>query len=107
MISIENLEKLYIGIGEENDLTTKQLNLYGFNSTDINKLIEGNVIERVKRGHYSFRDTDKLFDYGVKLAKERNYDLSNKIFLKCYELNPNNYKYCFQLFAVYTHEKKI
>ena len=35
MISIENLEKLYIGIGEENDLTTKQLNLYGFNSTDI------------------------------------------------------------------------
>ena len=106
MISIENLEKLYIGIGEENDLTTKQLNLYGFNSTDINKLIEGNVIERVKRGHYSFRDTDKLFDYGVKLAKERNYDLSNKIFLKCYELNPNNYKYCFQLFAVYTHEKK-
>ena len=106
MISIENLEKLYIGIGEENDLTTKQLNLYGFNSTDINKLIEGNVIERVKRGHYSFRDTDKLFDYGVKLAKERNYDLANRTFLKCFELEPNNYKYCLQLFTVCIHEKE-
>ena len=106
MISIENLEKLYIGIGEENDLTTKQLNLYGFNSTDINKLIEGNVIERVKRGHYSFRDTDKLFDYGVKLAKGNNYDLANRTFLKCFELEPNNYKYCLQLFTVCIHEKE-
>lgn len=106
MISIENLEKLYIGIGEENDLTTKQLNLYGFNTTDINKLIEGNVIERVKRGHYSFRDTDKLFDYGVKLAKGNNYDLANRTFLKCFELEPNNYKYCLQLFTVCIHEKE-
>ena len=106
MINVEDLEKIYNGVAEGIDLTTKQLHEYGFNSADINKLIEDNIIERVKRGHYSLKDIDELYDYGVKLAKGNNYDLANRTFLKCFELEPNNYKYCLQLFTVCIHEKE-
>ena len=106
MISTNNLEKLYNEFIENDAITTKQLNEYGFNSTDINKLIDNNTIERVKRGFYSFKDINSLFEYGIKLAKEKNYNISNKIFEKCYELNPNNYKYCLQFFTICIHERK-
>lgn len=106
MINVEDLEKIYNGVAEGIDLTTKQLHEYGFNSADINKLIEDNIIERVKRGHYSLKDIDELYDYGVRLAKGNNYDLANRTFLKCFELEPNNYKYCLQLFTVCIHEKE-
>lgn len=106
MISTENLEKLYNDVADGVILTTKELNECGFNSTDINKLIDENIIERVKRGFYSFKDVDKLFEYGRKIAKEKKYDISNKIFEKCYELDKNNYKYCLQFFMICVHERK-
>lgn len=63
MINIEKLEKLYDGVIDGVNLTTKQLNDYGFNSTDINSLIGKNII---KRGYYFFIDVDKLLYYGKK-----------------------------------------
>lgn len=66
MINIEKLEKLYDGVIDGVNLTTKQLNDYGFNSTDINSLIGKNIIKRVKRGYYFFIDVDKLLYYGKK-----------------------------------------
>ena len=106
MISTENLEKLYNDVADGVILTTKELNECGFNSTDINKLIDENIIERVKRGFFFFIDVDKLFEYGRKIAKEKRYDLSNKIFEKCYDLDPNNYKYCLQFFMICIHERE-
>ena len=40
MINEENLNKLYEGIINGNELTTKELNSYGFNSKDLKELIE-------------------------------------------------------------------
>ena len=53
-INEENLNKLYEGIVKGNELTTKELNSYGFNSKDLADLIKQGRLERVKRGYYSF-----------------------------------------------------
>ena len=98
MINIEKLEKLYDGVIDGVNLTTKQLNDYGFNSTDINSLIDENIIKRVKRGYYSFIDVDKLLYYGKKIYANKEYDRANSCFERCYEIDPNNLSVCFQLF---------
>lgn len=98
MINEENLEKLYTGILNTNELTTKELNGYGFTSKDLNDLIQNGSIERVKRGFYSLKDIDKLFYYGKKLIANKEHDKATLCFEKCYELNPNHLGACFQLF---------
>ena len=98
MISIENLEKLYDGVIDGVTLTTKQLNEYGFNSTDIRKLIDDKTIERVKRGYFSFIDVNKLLYYGKKLCTLDKRERANLCFSKCHEIDPDNLSVCFQLF---------
>lgn len=98
MINEENLNKLYEGIINGNELTTKELNGYGFNSKDLADLIEQGSLERVKRGYYSFQSVDELFYYGKKLIAAKEYDKATECFKKCYELDPNHSGACFQLF---------
>ena len=86
MINVEDLEKIYNGVIDGVNLTTKQLNDYGFNSTDINSLIDENIIKRVKRGYYSFIDVDKLLYYGKKIYANKEYDRANSCFERCYEI---------------------
>lgn len=98
MINEENLSKLYSGVLDGTELTTKQMNGYGFNSKDLNELIEKGSIERVKRGLYSLISIDDLFYYGKKLITEKEYDKATLCFEKCYELAPTHLGACFQLF---------
>lgn len=98
MINEENLNKMYNGLIDEKELTTKELNSYGFNSKDLTDLINDRVLERVKRGYYSFLSIDDLFYYGKQLIASKEYDKATSCFKKCYELNPNHLGACFQLF---------
>lgn len=98
MINEENLNKLYSGVINGNELTTKELNGYGFNSKDLSTLIEQGNLERVKRGYYSFKSINDLFFYGKKLIAEKEYEKATECFKKCYELDPNHSGACFQLF---------
>ena len=98
MINEENLNKMYNGLIDEKELTTKELNSYGFNSKDLTDLINDRVLERVKRGYYSFLSIDDLFYYGKQLIASKEYDKATACFKKCYELNPNYLGACFQLF---------
>lgn len=98
MINEENLTKMYEGILNEQKLTTKELNGYGFNAKDLSVLIENGTIERVKKGYYSFKSIDDLFYYGKKLIAMKEYDKATMCFEKCYGLNPNHSGTCFQLF---------
>lgn len=98
MINEENLNKMYNGLIDEKELTTKELNSYGFNSKDLTDLINDRVLERVKRGYYSFLSVDDLFYYGKQLIASKEYDKATACFKKCYELNPNHLGTCFQLF---------
>lgn len=105
MINEENLNKLYNGTVNGIELTTKELNSYGFNSKDISDLIEQGNLKRIKRGYYSFQSTDDLFLYGKKLIAEKEYMKATECFKKCYELDPNHPGTCFQLFLRCITEK--
>ncbi len=98
MINEENLNKMYNGLIENKELTTKELNSYGFNGKDLTDLINDGVLERVRRGYYSFLSIDNLFYYGKQLIASKEYDKATTCFLKCFELNPNHKGACFQLF---------
>ena len=98
MINKENLNSMYNGLIDEKELTTKELNSYGFNSKDLTDLINDGVLERVKRGYYSFLSIDDLFCYGKQLIASKEYDKATACFKKCYELVPNHLGACFQLF---------
>lgn len=98
MINEENLNKMYNGLIDEKELTTKELNSYGFNSKDLTDLINDGVLERIKRGYYSFLSIDSLFYYGKQLIASKEYDKATACFEKCYELDPNHLGACFQLF---------
>lgn len=98
MINKDNLNKMYNGLIDEKELTTKELNSYGFNSKDLTVLINDGILERVKRGHYSFLSIDDLFYYGKKLIALKEYDKATACFEKCYELDSNHLGSCFQLF---------
>lgn len=98
MINEENLRKLYSGVLGDVVLTTKQMSNYGFNSKDLNELIEKGSIERVKRGLYSLKSIDQLFNYGKKLIAKKEYERATLCFEKCFEIDPKHLGACFQLF---------
>ena len=74
------------------------MNSYGFNSKDLTDLINDGVLERVKRGYYSFLPIDDLFYYGKQLIALKEYDKATACFEKCYKLDSNHLGACFQLF---------
>lgn len=98
MINEENLKKMYDGLIEQKELTTKELSEYGFHSKDLTKLIENGTLQRVKRGHYLFVAIEDLFLYGKKLIALSEYKKATVCFETCYQLDPNHLGTCFQLF---------
>ncbi len=98
MLKEEKLNKIYEIIINGVELTTKELNSYGFSSKDLSDLTNDNTLERVKRGHYKLISVDGLFMYGKKLISLEKYDKATACFEKCYELDPNHKEACFQLF---------
>lgn len=98
MIDEKYLNRLYEGFIDSQILSTKQLKEYGFHAYDLTKLLNDDVIVREKRGYYSLTSADCLFDYGKKLLVRKEYDRADVCFKRCYELNPNHFETCFQLF---------
>ncbi len=98
MINETNLDKLYDSFIDEDELTTKKLKELGFNSTDLNKLIEKDLIIRTRRGIYSLNKIDGLYFFGKKLIALRKHDRATLCFKKCYNINPTHNGVCFQLF---------
>ena len=98
MINDETVERMYEGLIEGKELTTKELNSYGFNSRDLANLIDYDVLTRVKRGFYNFKGVDYLYDYGKDLIENKDFDKGIACFKKCYELDKTHIESCFQLF---------
>lgn len=105
MVSQENLNKMYEMLIEGEELTTSKLKICGFNSNDITKLVSNKVIERTKRGHYTFLDAEHMHQYGKHLITQKNYDEAKNCFEKCYELDPKHFGNCFSLFIQAINDK--
>lgn len=100
MINEENLNKLYEGVIAKKELTTQELKSYGFNPSDLTKLVEDKILERIKRGHYEFLDSYSLVKYGSKLIINKEYDKAETCFKKASILSPNYYLPKQQLFFI-------
>lgn len=100
MINQENLNRMYDGIVDGVELTTKKLNNYGFNSKDLEVLINDNVLQRISRGHYALVSVDDLFSYGKTLIKQKEYSKAKICFEECYNLDKMHLPTCFQLFFI-------
>ena len=67
MINDLNMYKIYDAIIDEKELTTQVLKSYGFSSYDLAKLVNNNILTRIKRGYYALVSVDELYLYGKKL----------------------------------------
>ena len=105
MLKENKLHNLYEGLIQGDELTTKVLNSYGFNSKDLANLIEEGVLKRIKRGYYSFLAIDDFYLYGKKLIADKDYNKATKCFERSYALNPHHGGACFQLFLRSIHKK--
>lgn len=94
----KRMEKLYDAVIDHTLLTTKELNEYGFNSYNLNNLLEVKFLERVKRGVYRLKDTEGMLYYGKKLIAQEQYAKSEECFEKILQLNPTNSSAAFQIF---------
>lgn len=106
MINQENLDKLYEGVIDNKELTTKELATYGFNSKDLATLIQQGKVKREKRGHYSFLAVDDLYSYGKKMIEESHFTKVNECFEACYQLDHEHLATNYQLFYINICGKK-
>lgn len=97
MVTKDKIYKIYEEIIDNKELTTKLLKECGFNSHDINTLLENGIIDRRKRGFYTFKDYDGLNKYGKTYIVKKNWDKGNKCFLKCFENNPHDMDIAFRI----------
>lgn len=103
---MENLNKLYDLVIEKEELTSENLIDIGLDKIDISYLLMQNTIKKIDINKYIFTDIEKLYDYGIKIAKKKDFIKSEKCFLKCYEMDKTHYNTLFQLFMNYINENK-
>lgn len=98
MVNEEILNKMYEGIIEGEELTTKKLNEYGFNSKDLKELVNDGILSRVKKGWYEFIKVDGLIVYSKKLIENKETEKLTKCYEAIFKINPNIYGVNIKLF---------
>ena len=106
MITEEKLNKIYIGLSQGKNLTTKELKNYGLDGNDISALIKKGIVKRIERGLYSFQAIEKLYNYGKVLLQKRDFENAKLCFQKCRELNPDYLATNFYLFFISVRSKE-
>jgi len=105
MVEKKDINKICEIFIEGKELTTKELNSNNINSKKIKQLIETNIIERTKRGHYILTSTKSLYAYGMSLIWKKDHDNAYKCFEECYKLDNNFGAAAFQLFSKSLRQK--
>lgn len=105
MITEETINKIYSYAIRSNQLTSKELIANGLNYNDINKLINQEIIKRIKPGYYEIASVEKLYQHGLKLLLERKNNLAILCFKKCYEIDPTHRNAILRLFYTAITEK--
>ena len=93
------IEVIYTMIINDMELNDYNLEKYGFTKEDIDNLISTNMI-KLSNDKYELVSVKMLFRYGMQLFKSRSISSASACFCKCYELNPNNNKFCYQALTI-------
>jgi len=94
----EKLNAMHNLFEENVDLTTRDLKSCGFSSSEITKLVEEGIIERVSRGKYKKiktieeeqNDVESLLEQGKILRAQNRLVEAKKYFEKCLETYPDD-----------------
>lgn len=87
------------------DLTTKNLRNLGFSYRNQRELINNNVLQRVRIGHYKFIDYSAMLAYGRELLKNEEFENAFKCFDKAHEIDRNSYENTAYFLSNYIYQK--
>lgn len=112
----KNENIIYEMIAQRIPLNNETLSFYLINKDDINELISKSIIIPIKENtsynntlnynEYIIRNTSKLYQYGLKLQSDKQYQKATRCFYKCYEIESNNREYCLRLLFAYIKEQQ-
>ena len=117
----KNENTIYEIIAQGISLNNENLSFYSINENDIEKLIKEAIIIPIKENtshnntsnnitenkhKYIINDTSKLYQYGIKLQTDKQFQKALRCFNKCYEIEPNNRKYSLRLLFTYVKEQQ-
>lgn len=112
----KNENIIYEMIAQRIPLNNETLSFYLINKDDINELISKSIIIPIKENtsynntlnynEYIIRNTSKLYQYGLKLQSDKQYQKATRCFYKCYEIKSNNREYCLRLLFAYIKEQQ-
>lgn len=91
------IEELYDNIIEGKELTNELLKSQEFTSETIKELIQNGYLIKIDNNNYLLPNIKKLLNYGKRLLRQDPIK-ANLCFERCYEMAPNNFDVCQQLF---------
>lgn len=105
MINDEKIEIVYQMIMENIILNRYNLNLRRINNLDINELIDMNIIKTIDDGIYQLVDAKGLYEYGIKLLKNKRSTAASICFYNAYKINPYDRDICMQYIVELVRKK--
>lgn len=112
-IDNQKIEQIYDMVINKLPITDESLINNGFNSNEIEELLEQDILQKSNANEYTLSSMDKFYRYGIKMLLLRNYKKATMCFKICYQKEPNNRKFCLQLLSSninlgnYTHALQI
>ena len=102
MITNEHLEKICTHIVKNKTITTKALTELGLKSHDITKLIQDNILRRIKVGEYELISVDTLYNYAESI---RDLNKENNLRLLAFYIKKENFEKAFEILdSLYQYE---
>lgn len=91
---------------EDSILDAAQLSLYGLNWSHIDILVRDKLLIKIKYGKYKFLSVNRLYCYGLKLLKNKEFDKAKRCFMKCYQIDNNHLDASLQLllFSIFSKD---
>ena len=97
----EKLKLMNDLFANQEEITTKELKECGFHSSEIPKLIDEGILEKVDRGIYKeANNIEKILIKGREYYSENDLPKAKECFEKCVEADPTDFEYNLLLFDV-------
>lgn len=102
----QKIMQIYDMILNKEKLTTSKLYSYGITKSDLEEMINTRKIDKIGEDEYTITSNESLYNLGVALTNNREYDRGIKYLEKYYELEKQNKEVKLVLILVYINRKQ-